>query len=543
MLIALYGLAGRLYTILVGWAQISTVNIGNVFFRLYALHERSFLVTSLLFAIATLVMVERPRAFAGGQIDRCIAAARRIAPWQLALAVLAVTALGSLVVMHGIGLSMDEFAADFQARIFSSGHLTATIPERWRAMAPWMTPTFISYKADTFRWVASYLPVYSALRTPFLLVHAEWLVNPLLAAASVVLLDRVARRLWPDDDRRRLLALGFLVTSSQFLVTSMTRYSMPAHLCLNLLWLLFYLRDDRTGYLALPWIGVIALGLHNPFPHALFVVPFLLRLVQRKRWAELTYMGAIYLAGSAMWLRWLQFTGAGSYTGTSAGGLLASFELPNKIILFSNGLNLALVLTWQTPLLAIAFIAALLASRRLKTTERDLAAGLVLTFAFYLLFPATQGHGWGYRYIYGALGNLMLVGATGTMLMAESIGATAVKTLLAASLALSALYQIPLRLVQSEAFVRPFATAIHFLATRPAPLVGVDFRQGWYSWDLVRNDPLFREGPTIVYMGAGRLPPRDAVPSELRDSVYVVTRSELKRFGIPLFPARGAPAP
>jgi hypothetical protein len=541
--IALYGIAGRLYTILIGWAQIRSDFLGNIFYRLYALHERSFLVTSLVFACIAVWAASRSLAPAAGSIDRLGMAVRRLPPWSIALVTLVVTGLGSLFVMHSIGLSMDEFAADFQARIFSTGQLTATIPERWRAMAPWMTPTFITYKEDTFSWVASYLPVYSLMRVPFVLLHAEWLLNPLLAAVTVLLLDRVARRLWPGDDRRRLLAIAFLVTSSQFLVTSMTRYSMPAHLCLNLLWLLLYLRDDRTGYLLVPWVGVIAMGLHNPFPHALFVAPFLLRLVVRRRWSWLGYMAAVYLAGATMWLQWLQFTGAGSTTGTSAGGLLASFELPSRMILFTNGLNLSLVLTWQTPVLALAFIFALFVSRRLPDAEQDLAAGVLLTFAFYLLFPSTQGHGWGYRYIYGALGNLALVGATGTMLAVRATPGRTMRTLVAASLLLSVAYQIPLRFQQSEAFVRPYARAMHFLATRPAPLIGIDFRQGWYSWDLVRNDPLFREGPAIVYMGAGRLPPLQAVPPTLRDSVYVVTRAELARFGIPLFPLRGRRAP
>ena len=541
--LAVFGLAGRSYTILNGWAQIRRVFLYNVFFRLFALHERAFLLLLLAFAVASLCVIPRSVSLRTHWLDALWTRARELPAWSAALVVLAATLLGSMLVMHGVGLSMDEFAADFQARIFSSGHISAVIPQEWRGIAPWMTPTFVTFKKDSFVWLASYLPVYSLLRVPFVFVHAEWLVNPLLAAVSVWLLDRVARRLWPGDDRRRVVALAFLVTSAQFLVTSMTRYSMPAHLCFNLLWLLLYLRDDRTGYLALPWVGVLAMGLHNPFPHALFVAPFLIRLLFTRRWHWIAYVAAVYLAGSYAWLRWLQFTGAGSMTGTSVGGLLSSFQLPNATIRFTNGLNLALVFTWQTPVLAIAFVLALLAWRQLRDAERDLAVGFLLTFAFYLLFPATQGHGWGYRYVYGALGNVVLLGATGTMLAARALHGQTMKTLVASSLLLSLVVQLPLRLRETEAFVRPYATAMNFLATRPAPLIGVDFRQGWYSWDLIRNDPLFRDGPKVVAMSADWAPPASVVPPALRDSVYIVTRSEMVRFGIPLIPLRDGQAP
>ncbi|WP_332699641.1 hypothetical protein, partial [Halalkalibacter lacteus] len=91
---------------------------------------------------------------------------------------------------------------------------------------------------------------------------------------SVVLLAAIARRLWPDEGLRPWMALAFLVTSSEVLMTSGTGYSMPAHLALNLLWLWLYQRGDaRSWGLALA-VGVLALGLHNPMPHALFVARF-----------------------------------------------------------------------------------------------------------------------------------------------------------------------------------------------------------------------------------------------------------------------------
>lgn len=535
---ALFGLAGQLYTIASGLGLLQRRMQVNIFFRLYAMHERPFLVLLLLFTgIVGFCGARDVRLWARAG-DRLVHLARRIPAWAIALGVLLAAAAGTLLVMHGIGLSMDEAAATFQARIFASGRVTAYIPTRWQALAPWMTPIFIVHKPEAHLWVASYLPVYAAIRAALVPLRAEWLVNPLLAAASVLLLDRIARRLWPGENRRRLLALAFLVTSAQFLVTSMSGYSMPAHLCLNLLWLLLYLRDDRVGYLALPVVGVLAMGLHTPFPHALFVVPFLVRLLRRRQFGWLGYMAVVYLAGAAVWLRWLKFTGAGTGGDVSAGSLLGSFQLPDATMRFTHGLNLALLLTWQTPVLAVMLVLALLAWRDLQRTERDLAAGLLLTFAFYLLFPVNQGHGWGYRYIYGVLGNVMLLGATGAALAAREMRQSTLRLVIAGSLLVSVAFQLPLRLRQTEAVVRPYASALAFIAGRPAAMVAVDFDEGWYATDLVRNDPLFQRGPVAVLYHAGWGPPLEAVPPALRDSVYLLSRSEMARFGIPLLPPR-----
>jgi hypothetical protein len=537
--VTLFGLAGLMYLIVSGLALVQRQYLFNVFFRLYALQERDFLL--LLAAFAAIVWWCAPRAVALPRAlsDWLTQLAPRITAGRLACAVFCVTAAGTWLVMHGLALSMDEYAASFQARLFAAGKIAAPIPAAWQGLAPWMTPTFITYKPEAHLWVAGYLPVYAAIRALFLLVHLEWLTNPALAAVSVLLLDRVARRLWPGEIFRRNLALVYLVTSTQFLVTSMSGYSMPAHLCLNLLWLLLYLRDDRVGYLIAPLVGVMALGLHNPFPHALFVAPFLLRLLMRRRWATVAYMGAVYLAGAVLWLRWLQFTSTGSSAAVSAQGLLGSFRLPGATMWFTHGLDLALVFTWQTPVLAIMLVLALLVWRTLRVPERDLAAGLVLTFAFYLLFPQNQGHGWGYRYIYGALGNAALLGAVGTGVAAKWMRRDTVHTMVAISVAATLVIQLPLRLRQTERFVRPYATANAFIASRPAPLIAVDFAQGWYSWDLVRNDPLFGEGPRVIAFIAGRLPPPAVVPPAVRDSVYVLSRADMERFGITLLPPGG----
>jgi hypothetical protein len=364
----------------------------------------------------------------------------------------------------------------------------------------------------------------------------------------VVLLAAVARRLWVGDRRLRAggLAILFLVLSAQFLVTSMSTYSMSAHLCLNLLWLWLYLRGDTHSLAALPWVGVLALGLHNPVPHALFAAPFLLRLVRDRRFAYVAYCAAIYLAGSIAWYQWLSFVhtdlpattaAAAAATGTSLAGYLTNFKAPGLFAWFVQGMNVALFFAWQTPALAIFLPLGFMAWRRLGAVERDLAAGLLITCGFYALFNATQGHGWGYRYLYAALGNAMLLAGRGADDVWRAGREALVSRLVVASAAITLVAQLPLRGVQTERFVRPYAAALEYIQSRPAAVVTVDPFSAWYGRDLIRNDPLFAATPKVVGVWPinGWVPGPGLYPTAARGQVYVVTAEELARFGLPVF--------
>jgi hypothetical protein len=525
----------------------------HAFYRLYGLHEAPALW--LLGAFAVLALFATPAASIRlphlHWLSRASAVLRYVRPPSIvlaALAVLALTAVGTFAVMQGIGLSMDEAAASFQARIFAAGRLTAPIPSEWRSLAPWMTPVFITLKGAEQAWVATYLPVYAAIRAGFSLVHAEWLTNPALAAATVALLLAAGRRVWPANERRHWLAVLFLVTSTQFLVTSMSGYSMPAHLCLNVLWLYLYARDDARGWAVAPWIGILALGLHNPFPHALFVAPFFVRLLRRRRFAWSGYFAAVYLAGAALWYHWLlagawgadpaSAAGGQGVAGSAISGMLASFDAPNRLMLYTQGMNLALLASWQTPVLAFFVAVAGLSWRKLAAHEQDLALGLFATFAFYFFFPSDQGHGWGYRYTYGVLANLVLLAAVGADVVWRARRDALVGWLVGASVAATVFVQLPLRLRQVERFVRPFAAALDHIAARPERLVLVDVSAAWYARDLVRNDPLFRRGPVAAGFVPGRGPNLRDVPEAARHSVYVVGRAELARLGLTVFAPR-----
>jgi hypothetical protein len=478
----------------------------NIFFYLFGTYEPAMLWLLGGFAALTgglAVVASRDATVDSAASAATSASIRMRHVWLVALGVLVVTGAGAWLVLHAFPLAMDEYMAGFEARILLSGRLRAPVPNEWWPHVRAIAPIFSGVGAD-HTWYATYLPVYAAIRAVFVAINLEALANPVLAAFSVVLLALIGQRLWPDRPARTWFAVAALVLSAQFLITSMTGYAMPAHLCLNVVWLWLYLREDRLSNAMIPWHGVAALALHNPFPHADFVAPFLLRTLLRRRFALLAYWGVVYGAGSFLWLRFLQsaYAAAASSSGSAAtmGGFLSSFQAPDRMQALVQSMNLAMVLDWQTPLVALSFVVAICAWRRMTPTLRDVALGFFLTFALYVFFPATQGHGWGYRYIYGSLGNVALLAAFGLDEMAILFGAARLRLLATASVGLTLGLQLTLRAMAAERFTRPYARAAEWVAAQPADVVVVPTHTAWYASDLVRNDPLFRTKPIVAAM-------------------------------------------
>ena len=542
--------AGAVATALVGGCGLLLTGLlegapdresSNIFYVLYVAHEGPFFALLLLFAAAAWRYLRAAPPVAAppgrGPAGPAPIPGRWVA--AVAAAVLAAAWVGSRVVLHDYAFAMDEFNADFQARILRTGATKASVPAEWLPLVRHATPVFVNFYADEQAWRSSYLPGYASIRALFLSAGASALTNPVLGALSVVAMAGVGRRLWPAEPARTWLAVAFLVASSQFVVTTMTGYAMPAHLLLNLVWLWLYLTPGRATWALLPAVGALALGLHNPFPHALFVTPFLVRELRNRRYGWLLYWGLVYGAASLVWLAYLQeATGGGG-----GGSLLDAFAVPTMLWEWVlRAMQLSIGLSWQTPAAVVLLLAAVLCWRRLGAVERDLAAGVGLTLAFYALFTATQGHGWGYRYLYNVLGNMALLAAAGAGLAAEEYGARRVGRVVAASLLLTALVQWPLRLVQVERFVRPFARADAYVRSRPAAVVVVRPEASWFGRDLVRNDPWLRESPTVL--SASQLAPADSqrLAARFGARVHWLTPAELAPLGVVTFPPAGAAA-
>jgi hypothetical protein len=527
--VCLFGIFAVDFLIGEGFAQ-AVPSSGNIFFRLYSLHEAPFLWLLAGFAFALWLAARRAGVSATPPRTKPIPGTLAVLAAVAAAAVLGVTLAGTYWVMHSTPLSMDEFAAAFQARIIASGRMTAQVPAEWQPFASALVPHFISYRAAEQVWLSSYLPAYAGLRALFSSVGAEIVLNPLLAAVSILSLAGASARLWPGDVRRGRIAILYLATSAQFLLMSMTAYSWAAHLCFNLLWLYLVLREDRLGLAAAPWVGALALGLHNPFPHALFAAPFLVRLLRTRRIGWIAYYVAIYGVAAMGWYRLMAF----SHSQVARGAAVQEFGFPSVQGYFVQGMNLSLLLTWQAPAMALFLVAAFFLIRSLKQAERDLMAGIVLTFAFYFMFPQNQGHGWGYRYVYSVLGSATLLAASATVALGGTTGAI-VRRLVIASAVAALVVQLPLRLFEAERFVRPYAATLDFIATRPADVVIVDPHSAYYGRDLIRNDALSKTRPVTLNLAA--LKPADVQDLVRRypGRVYLLTVPEMQRHGLTTF--------
>lgn len=494
LLVGAFGLEARRRMFEAGLARPA---FNNIFFRLYSLHELPFLLLLLVTTIvlAALVALRRPGADAAAPAEP--GSSPRIGTVALiASAVLLGALASSYLVHHSLLFAMDEFTTDFQARIFAAGRLTGIVPETWRPIAPAMSPIFTNYHPETGEWVSLYLPGYALLKAPFVLLGAGVLLNPLLSAGSVLAMWAVARRLWPDEGLRPWVAIAALVTSSQFILVSGTGYSMPAHLFLNLLWLWLYLRGDARSWAAALAVGVVALGLHNPFPHALFIAPFMLRLLRERRWGRLASAAVVYVADAAILMVWMRMVHP--LAGAGGPGVLSVFKLPDFAAIWLQLVHLTLLFSWHAPFVGALAIVGWVRVRLSDAALADLGLGVLMTLVFYAFFPLTQGHGWGYRYAHQIIGSIALLAAAGVPVLLGAVGARPGRMLLAASCAIALVVQLPLRLVQTERFVRPFAAGHALIERQRADVVLVHGDSIWYGKDLIRNDPFVRP-PVVIY--------------------------------------------
>jgi hypothetical protein len=534
VLIGVFGLVAR--SQMIAWGLVFPGPV-NVYFRLYALHEPPFLLLLVAWGvIAGLVVLRRaPGRSAPTRLER-LGPPSGLAVGVVAALVFAVSLATWYAVHHAVLLTMDEFTSDFQARIIARGELKAMLPAEWRPHVDAMAPVFTAHRGLEGGWLSEYLPGYALMRAPFLMLGLDALLNPLLTALSVVLVAAIARRLWPNEGMRPWLAIAFFATSSEVLMTAGTGYSMPAHLALNLLWLWLYQRGDARSWGIALGVGALALGLHNPVPHALFVAPFLLRLVLDRRWGRLGAAVVTYGLAGVIWLGWLRMANPWARPGSA--GLFTMFDLPTLIGVWLQTVNLSLLFTWHAPLFGALALVGVVRARRLDPLLGDLALGVLLTLGFYFFFPLTQGHGWGYRYAYQVLGSLALLAAAGAPSLVAAVGPRRAQGLLIASFVVAVLVQVPWRLWQGERFVRPYAAAYRYLAGQRADVVLVHGDSIWYGRDLIRNDPYLR-GPVVLATRLLTREGRAAIEAEHPGRVVEVKDGEMLRLGLTPWIRRG----
>lgn len=452
----------------------------------------------------------------------------------IALSVATLVTVIALVVLHDYPFSMDEFGAVFQARLFAAGRLSVSIPAEWREHAEAITPVFVNARPADSAWVSLYLPGNALIRAPFERAGVGWMTGVLLAILCVAAISGIARRLWPNEGVRQLVAIGALALSTQFLVVAGTPYAMTAHLAVNLCWLYVWVRGGPVAYLAGP-IGMVGILLHQPVPHLLFAAPFGVRLLRDRQWRLAAWMGLCYGAALYLSLAWHEYVGFAAATG----GLISALAAPQLISWHVALMHLVLLATWQTPLAALSLVVCLRRVGTLRPLEQDLLGGLLISLVFYVFFRlVTQGHGWGWRYGHQALGNIALICATAWPTFERALGSLRARRLALASIGVTIFVQVPVRATLLRNATASFADAARWLRAQDADVVIVPNDSIWYGRDLVRNDPALSR-PILVYGTYAADSMRTSKPLPVVPRVRRISVKELVILGLePIQPAR-----
>jgi hypothetical protein len=430
---------------------------------------------------------------------------------------------GSLWVYQNHPLSMDEYAAVFQARIFAAGAMHGQFPPDLldNLIPRGFQGSFLMVNRESGAVFSGYWPGFSLLLTPFVWLGIPWACNPTLVAASFLLIGRIARDLIASP-----LAAGwallFALASPAFVANGITYYSMPAHLLFNLgfAWLLLTPTPKRLFLAGL--VGGFALVLHNPFPHAVFALPWIVWLAMRpgQRMRNLSFLAAGYLPVFLLlgvgWWGWRQqmlsdvvqvgsiIQAADMEAPTRLDRLQQLLRLfpgflnwPDQSILLARLGGLIKLWLWASPLLLLLAWWGVRGEK--KPGVRLLAASALLTFFAYFLIRFDQGHGWGYRYFHSAWGVLPILAALGAIKLAAVEGPRAMRQVALLAL-LSLVAANGLRFAQMGDFM-----ATHLAQFPPrieaARRVVLHNGSGYYARDLIQNDPWLR-GDELVLLAA-----------------------------------------
>jgi hypothetical protein len=262
------------------WAQYyvgsyGSIYLARIFYLLFITLDCQAAAALLLILIAAALLPDRTGS-------RTLLRWIGTHPGGIAFGTGLVLCAGTLLVYQNHPLAMDEYAQLFQSQVFASGHLTGHFPP---ALLDWLVPhyfqnMFLSVSHSSGAVASGYWPSFALLLTPFTLVGASWACNAAVSALTLVVVHRLALRMFGDVEAAGLAVL-FTLASPVFFANGISYYSMPAHLLANALFALLLL--DPTGRRALlaGFIGSIALTLHNPVPHILFAVPWLIVVARR----------------------------------------------------------------------------------------------------------------------------------------------------------------------------------------------------------------------------------------------------------------------
>ena len=231
---------------------------------------------------------------------------------------------------------------------------------------------------------------------------------------------------------------------------------------------------------------------------------------EEKRWRLAAFYLFSYGFGHTLWVFWhdiaayLVASDLPGGAGTSRGvfyltEVLDRFDLANPGTYGLIGQNLLRFVAWQNPIIVPLVLAALTSRSGVSPTLRRLAWGIALSMIPYILIMPNQYFAWGYRYLHGLQGNMVLLAVSGWIVLSTSAEmkvrlSRARRALFVFTLA-TLLVAFPMRAWQVEEFLAPMAKSLRLIEDRQSDVVLVDAWDIWFGWDLVRNDPFYRERP------------------------------------------------
>jgi hypothetical protein len=432
-------------------------------------------------------------------------------PFVLTLGTTALLGLGAIVVCHNYPLSMDEYAGVFQSKVFALGGVFAQLP---RALIDWLVVSgfngsFLTASPQTGRVIGQYWPGFALLLAPFQFFNVPWLCNACLSGLALYLIHWITKEI-SNDRRAAGWATLFTLASGAFVANGLSYYSMQAHLCANLLFVALLMRPSPYRALGAGLVGSLALVLHNPVPHALFAIPWIIAMAaqaNRRRFLLPLLIG--YLPGVSLGFGWLIFRshiGSGACEWTAMSGIAHGvFTWPAAPLLNMRAAALVKMWVWAVPCL---FVFAILGVThwRANLNVRLLASSAILTFVGYLFVSFDQGHGWGFRYFHSAWGVIPILAGCAMADRSESdpklvsfAGATAI---------LSLLIIVPVQLSQIEGFVSQHLAQLDPPKRPGNNIYFVHPLGGFYMADMVQFDPLLRTRDLLLVSHGAELDDR-----------------------------------
>ncbi|WP_420382964.1 hypothetical protein [Novosphingobium sp.] len=429
----------------------------------------------------------------------------RLRSWLMVAAVLAVvTSAGHFLILSDYDLSRDEQLASFDASIFMKGHIVQPVTGFWRDHSAALNTTYM-YPADHRRaWISAYLPLNSVFRALFGLVGLPYLIGPLMTVLGGFALWGCVGRLWPFDHDAKFVALVLYAGSAQIVFAGMTSYAMPDHLALNLCWLWLFLRKTRASDFGALAVGFFATGLHQPLMHPMFVAPFIALLLFERRWTRACLYIVAYGLISAFWLYWPTWMVSLVQESPDAVGppgleymerLIGAVRNRDPMGLPDMVANFLRFIAWQH-LLLVPLLLYGIRQYRQNPMILALAGGLVLIAVFMAIALPDQGHGFGYRYFHGLIGNAILLAIYGWKALDRTGERPGLwRALLMRTTVATVVVLMPIQVVMAHNFYAPAALVSRQIDTINADYVVIGGKDAPFAKDLVLNPPTLLRRP------------------------------------------------